>query len=150
MMELLGYFDTDEISLEQVFLKTLTPEIINKQENTPDIIGEKETQEPPIPDVLPILPLRGLVVYPQTVVPLTIGQQRSIRLVDDVVTGDQRIIGLVTSKNPELEQPEPEDLYSVGTAAVVHRLFRAPDGTIRLVVQGIARYRILEFIQTEP
>ena len=150
MMELLGYFDTDEISLEQVFLKTLTPEIINKQEDNPDIMGDKETQEPPIPDVLPILPLRGLVVYPQTVVPLTIGQQRSIRLVDDVVTGDQRIIGLVTSKNPELEQPEPEDLYSIGTAAVVHRMFRAPDGTIRLVVQGIARYRILEFVQTEP
>ncbi|MGB9641427.1 MAG: LON peptidase substrate-binding domain-containing protein, partial [Anaerolineales bacterium] len=150
MMELLGYFDLDETALEQVFFKTLNPEIINKESEEGEVLKQDENQEPPIPDVLPILPLRGLVVYPQTVVPLTIGQQRSIRLVDDVVSSDQRIIGLIASKNPELEQPNPEDLYTVGTAAVVHRLFRAPDNTIRLVVQGIARYRIIEYVQTEP
>ena len=91
--------------------------------------------------LLPILPLRGLVVYPQTAVPLTIGQPRSIRLVDDVMAGDERLIGLVTSRNPDLETPEPEDLYQIGTVAMVHRMFRAPDGTIRLVVQGVARCR---------
>lgn len=103
-----------------------------------------------IPTVLPILPLRGLVVYPETAVPLTIGQPRSIRLVDDVVSEDNRLIGLVTSKDPELESPEPKDLYSVGTVAMVHRLFRAPDGTIRLLVQGLARFRLVEFVQAEP
>ena len=103
-----------------------------------------------IPAILPILPLRGLVVYPQTAVPLTIGQPRSIRLVDDVVAGEERLIGLVTSRDPDLETPEPKDLYEIGTVAMVHRLFRAPDGTIRLLVQGMARFRVGEFVQTEP
>lgn len=106
--------------------------------------------EIPSGEFLPILPLRALVVYPQTGLPLTIGQPRSIRLVDDVVSSDHRMIGLVTSRNIESENPEPGDLYQVGTLAVVHRLFRAPDGTIRLLVQGINRIRLGEFIQTEP
>jgi ATP-dependent Lon protease len=90
------------------------------------------------------------VVYPQTAVPLTIGQPRSIRLVDDVMAGEERLIGLVASKDPELEAPGPEHLYHTGTVAVVHRLFRAPDGTIRLLVQGLARFRLGEFIQNDP
>ena len=87
------------------------------------------------PRELPLLPLRGLVVYPQTTIPLTVGQPRSIRLVDEVVGGD-RLIALVASRNPELETPGPEDTYEYGTLAQIHRLFRAPDGTIRLLVQG--------------
>ncbi len=102
-----------------------------------------------LPEELPILPLRGVVVYPETAVPLTIGQPRSIRLVDEVVAGE-RLIGLVTSRDPELENPGPEDLYQIGTVAMVHRLFRAPDGTIRLLVQGIARFKLSEFTQLEP
>jgi ATP-dependent Lon protease len=102
------------------------------------------------PTILPILPLRGLVVFPQTAVPLTIGQPRSIRLIDEVSTSDQRLIGLLTSKNPELESPDPADLYQVGTIGMVHRLFRAPDGTIRLLVQGLARFHVDSFLQTEP
>ncbi|MBS4058887.1 MAG: LON peptidase substrate-binding domain-containing protein, partial [Bacteroidetes bacterium] len=86
------------------------------------------------PEIVPILPLRGLVVYPQTAVPLTIGQPRSVKLVDDVVGGD-RFVGLVASKNPELETPGPADLYTIGALATVHRLLRAPDGTIRILVQ---------------
>jgi ATP-dependent Lon protease len=124
-----------------------------KLESTP---GEASSSEggdqstPKIPDILPILPLRGLVVYPQTAVPLTIGQARSIRLVDDVVAGDERLVGLVTSRDPDLETPEPKDLYEIGTVAIVHRLFRAPDSTIRLLVQGLTRFRLGEFVQTEP
>jgi len=109
----------------------------------------KAVDRPEIPEVLPILPLRGVVVYPQTGVPLTIGQPRSIRLVDDSVSGS-RLVGLVASKDPEKENPGPEDLYSVGTIATVHRLFRAPDGTIRLLVQGLSRIRIGEFVSSEP
>lgn len=102
-----------------------------------------------IPEELPVLPLRGLVVYPQTAVPLTIGQPRSIRLVDDAMAGD-KLIGLITSKNPELENPGPEDLYTTGTVAIIHRMFRAPDGTIRLLVQGLNRFNLSEFTSTEP
>lgn len=102
-----------------------------------------------LPTTLPILPLRGLVVYPFTAVPLTVGQPRSIKLVDEVMSSD-RMIGLVAAKQPEIENPRPEDLYTVGTAATIHRMFRAPDGTIRLVIQGIARFKITEFIQHDP
>jgi ATP-dependent Lon protease len=125
-----------------------------EEENTnPQIrdIHSNEGKETPLelPVALPILPLRGLVVYPQTAVPLTIGQPRSIRLVDDVMSSD-RMIGLITSKKTELDNPGPEDLYEIGTAATIHRMFRAPDGTIRLVVQGITRFKITEYIQHEP
>ncbi|MGD8633062.1 MAG: endopeptidase La [Anaerolineales bacterium] len=102
-----------------------------------------------IPDELPILPLRGVVVYPHTAMPLTIGQPRSIRLVDDVATS-HRMIGLVASKNPDLELPGPEDLYEYGTVASIQRLLRAPDGTIRLIARGIARFKLGEFTALEP
>jgi len=102
-----------------------------------------------IPSELPILPLRGVVVYPMMWLPLTVGQPRSIRLVDDAVVED-RIIGLVTSRNPEDDEPGPEELYQVGTAAIVHRLLKAPDGTVRLIVQGLERIRIGTYVQQTP
>src|SRR5574337_572562 len=105
--------------------------------------------EPVIPDTLAILPLRGLVVYPLTAIPLAVGQPRSVKLVDDAV-GSQRVIGLATSKDPELETPGPDDINRRGTVAAVHRLFRAPDGTIRLLVQGLARFRIAAYVETDP
>ncbi len=111
--------------------------------------AEAEEDRIEIPTELPILPLRGLVVYPQTAIPLTIGQQRSIKLVDDVVAGD-RMIGLVTAVDPEIETPGPDEVYRVGTLASVHRQFRAPDGTIRLLVQGLERIQIEDFVATEP
>ncbi|MAT44530.1 MAG: endopeptidase La [Anaerolineaceae bacterium] len=112
-------------------------------------IEDEEQSSPDVPKTLPILPLRGIVVYPQTAVPLTIGQPRSVQLVDEVMATN-RMIGLLTSNNPELENPNPEDLYNVGTVATIHRMFRAPDGTIRLVVQGLSRFKIVEFISKEP
>jgi len=102
-----------------------------------------------LPEVLPILPLRGLVIYPQTAVPLTIGQPRSIRLIEENMKGD-RIVGLVTSKDADIESPGPEHLYRMGTAVIIHRVFRAPNGTLQLFIQGVARFAIKEFIQTEP
>ena len=111
--------------------------------------SEAGTEPTKYPDVLPILPLRGVVVYPHTAVPLTVGQPRSIRLVDDVVAGD-KFVGLVAAVNPELETPGPNDLYKVGVIAIIHRLLRAPDGTVRLLVQGMSRFRLGEFITEEP
>jgi len=98
---------------------------------------------------IPILPLRGLVVYPQTAVPLLVGQPRSIRLIDDVVEGDS-IVGLLASRDPDNEEPGPDDLYEFGTTAIIHRLFRAPDGTIRLLVQGNDRIKVEEYTETKP
>ena len=109
--------------------------------------GKNEGQK--FPDVLPILPLRGVVVYPNTAVPLTVGQPRSIKLVDDVVGGD-KLVGLVAALDPEKETPGPNELYRIGTIATVHRLLRAPDGTVRLLVQGMQRFRLGEFVEEEP
>jgi ATP-dependent Lon protease len=102
-----------------------------------------------VPREMAILPLRGVVVYPLTALPLTVGRPRSIRLVDDAVLG-KRIIGLVAAKDPEKEDPGPDDVYMVGTAALVHRLRKAPEGTIILLVQGLERIKIREFTQLEP
>ncbi len=117
-----------------------------KIKDSPDEVEDHGSE---IPEELPILPLRGLVVYPQTAIPLTVGQPRSMKLVDEAVAGD-RLIGLVTAKDPELETPGPDDVYQVGTMAAIHRLFRAPDGTIRLLVQGLARIAIEEYTANEP
>jgi ATP-dependent Lon protease len=124
-------------------------EVENMGELTLPESSNSETEPANIPEELPILPLRGLVVYPQTAVPLTIGQPRSVRLVDDAMAGD-KLIGLVTSKNPEMENPGPEELYNTGTVAIIHRMFRAPDGTIRLLVQGLNRFKLEEFTSVDP
>ena len=120
-----------------------------KKEDSPEKDDAQKNDAPKYPDVLPILPLRGVVVYPQTAVPLTVGQPCSIRLVDDVVASD-KLVGLVAGINPELELPGPNDLYKVGVVATVHRLLRAPDGTVRLLVQGMDRFRLGEFATEEP
>ncbi len=125
------------------------PRIIVRDESTGLEGRTPAAAELALPTELPILPLRGVVVYPQTVVPLTIGQPRSIRLVDDVVGAD-RMVGLVASRRPELELPGPEDLFSIGTLATVQRLFRAPDGTIRMIVQGLSRFTLEEFTSLDP
>lgn len=150
IMDLLSWFENlDELQDEFLF-RPISPRIVEKEGNGQDEAGDEGDLQDQIPPELPILPLRGVVVYPQTAVPLTIGQPRSIRLVDDVMAGEDRLIGLVASKDPELDAPGPEDLYPVGTVAIVHRLFRAPDGTIRLLVQGIARFHLKEFVNLEP
>jgi len=149
IFELLQMFEGGDFTWNDLILKSIpVKEGKGDSFESPEIVVENEEDQ--IPLELPILPLRGLVVYPETAVPLTIGQPRSIRLVDDVVSNDKKFIGLVASRNPELDVPGPADLFSVGTVAVVHRMFRAPDGTIRLLVQGISRFRLEEFIQEEP
>jgi ATP-dependent Lon protease len=140
--------DESQALHELVFHPTVNKVVRGKQEKSQSE-KKKSLDTPEIPDTLPILPLRGMVVYPQTGVPLTIGQPRSVRLVDDAVSGS-RLVGLVASTDPDKENPGPEDLYKIGTVATVHRLFRAPDGTIRLLVQGLSRFRLGEFVATEP
>ena len=151
LLEMLDWMDGGEEEWSDfLFNPTITKVSSGEAQGDGHQEGEKESRRiPEIPDILPILPLRGVVVFPHTGVPLTIGQPRSINLVDDVVASN-RLVGLVASKNPDLEKPGPDDLFSVGTVATVHRLFRAPDGTIRLLVQGLVRFRLGEFIEEEP
>jgi ATP-dependent Lon protease len=108
-----------------------------------------EPDEVVIPDLLPILPLRETVVFPDSYTPLAIGQERSVKLVDDVVGAD-RMLALVTARDPELEQPGFDEIYGVGTAAVIHKMIRVPDGTLRVLVQGLRRIRLAERVESEP
>jgi ATP-dependent Lon protease len=101
-----------------------------------------------IPSTLPILPLKETVIFPQSVSPLAIGQERSVQLVEDVLEGD-RMLALVTVKN-ETEHPGWDDLHELGTAALVHKMIRVPDGTLRILVQGVDRIRLERRVQDEP
>jgi ATP-dependent Lon protease len=102
-----------------------------------------------IPDALPILPLRDGVVFPQTAVPLAVAQARSVRLVDEVMRGN-RLLALVAQRDPQKEPASLEDIYPVGTAGVIHQLARGADGSVRLIVQGLERVRLLDLVGTDP
>jgi ATP-dependent Lon protease len=102
-----------------------------------------------IPDALPVLPLRDAVVFPLTAAPLVVAQPRSVRLVDDVMRSN-RLLALVAQRDPKVEEATPADLYRVGTAGVIHQLARGPDGSLRLMIQGVERIRLLDFTGTDP
>ncbi len=114
-----------------------------------DAIVEEPTEELTFPATLPVLPLKDTVVFPESVTPLAIGQERSIKLVEDVVSGD-RVLALVTVKSPESEQPGWDDLYEVGTAAVIHKMIKVPDGTLRILVQGVKRIKLDRPVSDDP
>jgi len=101
------------------------------------------------PATLPVLPLKETVVFPDSMTPLAIGQERSIKLVEEAVSGD-RAIALVTVRNPEADPPGWDDLYEVGTAAVIHKMMRVPDGTLRILVTGTRRIKVERHVQTDP
>jgi len=102
-----------------------------------------------IPAELPILPLRGTVAYPDLVMPLIVGRDRSIRLVDDANAGD-KMIAIITQKNPDIEDPGIDDLYMIGTVATIMKMVKMVDGSQRIVVQGICRFKLVEFTTSEP
>ena len=102
-----------------------------------------------IPGTLPVLPLRDTVVFPDTMIPLTIGQERSIKLIDDVLASN-RLLVLVASKNAALEAPAPADLFTVGTVGLAHKMVKLPDGTMRILVQGLQRVSVERFVAEEP
>ena len=101
------------------------------------------------PTRLPVLPLKETVVFPESMTPLAVGQERSIKLIDDVVAGE-RMLALLTVKDAEAEHPGWEDVYNVGTLAVVHKMIKVPDGTLRILVQGLQRLRLLRPVQDDP
>ena len=100
------------------------------------------------PNLLPVLPLKETVVFPDSMTPLAIGQERSIKLIDDVVAGERQL-ALLTVRN-DIEAPGFADLHTIGTAAIVHKMIRVPDGTLRILVQGTRRILLGEAAQAEP
>jgi ATP-dependent Lon protease len=110
---------------------------------------EDEEEHLSIPEILPVLPLKDVVVYPFAVQPLAVGQERSIRLIDDIMRGN-RLVVLVAQKSAEIEQAGPGDIFRIGTVSRVARMIRMPDGTIQIIVQGLERVTIGEFVQEKP
>ncbi len=119
-------------------------------EGTPSEAASKSVVTETASGELPLLPLRGVVLYPTNWLPITVGQPRSMRLLDYVVETDQKLIILAASKNPELEEPGPDEIYRVGTLARIHRMVRTPDGAVRVMLHGLERIRIEAFTAESP
>jgi ATP-dependent Lon protease len=108
-----------------------------------------DTSAPQIPDVLSILPLRSFVVFPGTILPLTVGRAASIKLLDETLP-QTKIIGLLAQRDETKEDPQPQDLYPVGTAAIVLKLLRQSDNHVVVVVQGLRRFALRKIVATDP
>jgi ATP-dependent Lon protease len=110
---------------------------------------EDMMQNEKIPEILPILPLRNTVLFPGVVIPITVGRDKSIHLIKDYNKGD-KTIGVVAQRSDTTEEPNEEDLYTVGTVAQIIKMLRMPDGNTTIIIQGKRRFKIDEFIQSEP
>src|SRR5437879_1705632 len=111
-----------------------------------DVRDEKDR---PVPDVLGILPLRNAVVFPHAVVPLGAGRASSLRLIEEALAGS-RLVGAVLQRDASDDAPGAAGLFAVGTVVVIHKAFKQADGTLRLIVQGLERFRIVEIVQESP
>jgi len=113
-------------------------------------VEELSTDRPlNIPDELPILPLRDTVLFPNSFMPLAVARESSVRLIDEAISGG-KLIGVFTQRDATVEEPLQGDLYSLGTASHIHKMFKLPDGSLRLIVQGLARLQLDEVMTSKP
>jgi ATP-dependent Lon protease len=119
-------------------------EVVGAVEETGD-----EEKRPEIPTELNLLPLRDSVVYPMLIAPLSVSRPASIQLIDESVAQSNRVIGVVTQREPAVEEPGFDDVFEVGCAVIVRTLVKSPDA-VRLIVQGLVRFRIVERLQSTP
>ncbi len=110
---------------------------------------EQKIENEEIPEILNILPLRNTVLFPGVIIPITVGRDKSIKLIKDVYR-EKRLIGVVAQKDPDIEDPAAEDLYTTGTVAFIVKLLQMPDGNNTVIIQGRNRFQVKEFIQTDP
>ena len=115
------------------------------------LVGESSADEGPIsiPAELPVLPLRDTVLFPNSFMPLAVARESSVRLIEEAIA-DSRLVGVFTQLDPAIEEPTQEELYPVGTATHIHKMFKLPDGTLRLIVQGQVRLHLDEVLETKP
>jgi ATP-dependent Lon protease len=107
------------------------------------------TERPFIPDTLPVLPLRDTVLFPNSFMPLAVAREASVRLIDESMTGS-RLIAVFTQRDASVEEPTEADLYEIGTATHIHKMFKLPDGSLRLIVQGLSRVRLKRLTSLRP
>jgi ATP-dependent Lon protease len=122
---------------------------MSERDETLDL--EEVTTDRPIvvPDELPILPLRDTVLFPNSFMPLAVARESSVRLIDEAISGG-KLIGVFTQRDASVEEPQQDDLYRVGTASHIHKMFKLPDGSLRLIVQGLTRLTLQEVTATRP
>ena len=113
------------------------------------IRDSKDDRPVSIPDELPVLPLRDTVLFPNSFMPLAVAREASIRLIEQSLADDQ-LVGVFTQREASIEEPAQEDLYTVGTITHIHKMFKLPDGSLRLIVQGLARVSLESFVETTP
>src|SRR5580658_7295432 len=104
---------------------------------------------PSIPPELPVLPLRDTVLFPNSFMPLAVARESSVRLIDDAIANG-KLIAVFTQRDAAEEEPKQADLYPVGTATHIHKMFKLPDGSLRLIVQGLARLTLEQVVSTDP
>ena len=126
-----------------------TVPVIEVVDGTDDEVDELLAGQKDLPEAMPVLPLRDTVAYPDTLAPLGVGQERSIKLVDDVLAGNRMLV-MVASRDPEEDTPSPDQLHEVGVVGVVTRMLKVPDGTIRILVQGSQRVRLGDYVAEKP
>ena len=102
-----------------------------------------------IPSELPILPLRNTVAFPFSVLPLSVGIPRSVKLIKEALKGDH-LIGLVATRDSSIEQPQPGEVYEIGTVAKIYSVVESPDHTLQVIVQGLERLQVDHWLETEP
>src|SRR6478752_7979301 len=102
-----------------------------------------------IPEELPILPVRDAVIFPNAVIPLTVGRETSVKLINDVQQGDGMLV-VLTQRDKRVDSPAPADLYDIGTVSMVHRAMKTPEGNLFVIIMGVSRVRMQEFQQYEP
>jgi ATP-dependent Lon protease len=110
---------------------------------------EDQNGELALPEILPVMPLRDVVIFPGMMVPLIVSREQSVELVDDVVVNN-KLIALVAQKSPEIEDPNSNDIFEFGTVGIILKMLKFPDGSVRILVQGLNRVRLDDFIQTSP
>src|SRR5579864_3687772 len=102
-----------------------------------------------IPTELPILPLRDTVLFPNSFMPLAVARESSVRLIDDAIANG-KLIAVFTQRDAAVEEPGQADLHTVGTATHIHKMFKLPDGSLRLIVQGLSRVRLDDVVSSQP
>ncbi len=112
-------------------------------------VEKKDEKEIEIPDSLPVLPVRDIVVFPYMILPLFVGREMSIKSIDHALNTNRMVV-LVTQRDLNIENPTPDDLYSIGTVGIIMRMLKLPDGRVKILVQGVSKARVLGFTQTEP
>ena len=122
-----------------------------KDDRTPDFESEgvAEVNITDVPSELAILPLRDTILFPHAILPLAVARESSVALVHDAVR-ERKVIGVITQRDPAVDDPVESDLYRVGTLTHIHKMFKFPDGSLRLVVQGVQRFRLKGVSQYRP